>query len=494
MKFPSTDLFDLIHALSPAEKKHFHRFAQRHVIGEGNLYLQLFKILSAQRTYNEAQARLEIQQDKARFAVSKKQLYNLILEALQFYHRAKESQEQVKRWIQSANILIDKGLISQAEKLWTKAWKKAEGEQLHAIKPELLLLERIVLEKKISHKKSGQMLAEWQQKWQAMLKGFEQMGDAAHHSLLIAQKHHQKIRLGNTSDFNLLTSPAFQLALKSDIASVQMDCQRAISTYHFMQGDAQKAHASNTTLLALFDQYPFLSDQYPSRYLMALNNFLIDNFQLQNWQDLEAGLETLKKLPDVPAFKKLKGIKKRIYEQSTLLEVNMLSVQKAFTRLSALSTSIIESLPKYGGALSYPNHQSLLYILAMGNCFAGQADNALELINEMLDKHRKNTLEELHHYARLLQLIIHYELNNLELLPYLIASVRRSLPEQTSESTTILLIRLSQLAGTINTRERKNICQSWAAEIQQQGLQKREHRFYEYLDMVYWLKQKTILR
>jgi hypothetical protein len=491
MKSPSTDLFDLIHALSPAEKKHFHRFAQRHVIGEGNLYLQLFKILSAQRTYDETQARLAIQQDKGRFAVSKKQLYDLILEALPFYHRAKESREQLKRWIQSAHILIDKGLISQAEKLWKKSWAKAQAEQLQPIMPELLLLERILLEKKIGHKKSEQFIASWQQKWQAMLKDMEQMGNAAYHGLLIAREHHQKIRPGQQQATDILTSDTFRQALQSELASVQLDCQRAISTYHFMQGQAQQAYASNATLLSLFDQHPFLSDQYPSRYLMALNNFLIDNFQLQNWQDLEAGLEKLKKLPDTPAFKKLRGIKKKIFEQSTLLEVNMLSVQKAFTRLSSRTTSILESLPKYGGALSYPNHQSLLYILAMGNCFAGQADTALGLVNEMLDKHRKNTLEELHHHARLLQLLIHYELNNLELLPYLIASVRRALPEQTSESTTILLAKLSQLASAANKQEKKNIYQSWAAATQQKELQKREHRFYEYLDMVYWLKLKT---
>ena len=495
MKTNNNDLYDLILALSPSEKRYFHRFAQRHIIGEGNIYLKLFKILSAQDIYDEASARTALQQEKARFAVSKKQLYNLVLESLQQYHRDKESKEIVKRWVQSAHILIDKSLIKQAEKLWKKAWKKAQSEQLLAVMPEILLLERTLIEKKISDKKSEHLLVEWRHKWKAMQAMLNQMGNAAYFSLSIAQQHYQKVRLGNKAAdklaLKMLESEAFKEASNSTIASVQLDCQRALSTYHFMQGDALEAYASNVKLLALFDKHSFLSDQYPSRYLMALNNFLIDNFQLHNWETLEDGLKKLKKLPDTPSFKKLRGIKKRIYEQSTLLEVNMLSMQKEFARLSILSDKIIKSLPQYGGQLSYPNQQSLFYLLALGNCFAGKADKALDHINQMLESYQKNTLEELHHYARLLQLLIHYELDNYELLPYLIASVKRILPKQTLQSTHLLIARLNQLLGAANRKERQSIYHAWAEEINQKELSKHESRFYEYLDLQYWLKKRT---
>lgn len=38
------DLFDLIHCLDPAEKGHFSRFAQRHVLKDGKNYEQLFQL------------------------------------------------------------------------------------------------------------------------------------------------------------------------------------------------------------------------------------------------------------------------------------------------------------------------------------------------------------------------------------------------------------------------------------------------------------------
>ena len=53
MKKPSDALFRLAKAMTPSEKRYFHQYARRHVIGGQNNYLALFQLLSKQEAYDE---------------------------------------------------------------------------------------------------------------------------------------------------------------------------------------------------------------------------------------------------------------------------------------------------------------------------------------------------------------------------------------------------------------------------------------------------------
>ena len=51
----SEQLFSLVQALNKSEKRYFRAFAQRHVIGEQNLYERLFDVLLEMSAYDDAQ-------------------------------------------------------------------------------------------------------------------------------------------------------------------------------------------------------------------------------------------------------------------------------------------------------------------------------------------------------------------------------------------------------------------------------------------------------
>ncbi|MFN8297574.1 MAG: hypothetical protein U0T75_00615 [Chitinophagales bacterium] len=139
---PSADLFQLIHALTPSEKRYFKLFAQRHVIGSKNYYEKLFDAFEAlphDKEYDEAAFKRSLK-GKAwakNFAVQKSLLQELVLSAMHAYHVEKTEEGKLNKLIVQVQFLYDKGLFEPAYKLLSEALiMAAEREHL----PELVIL------------------------------------------------------------------------------------------------------------------------------------------------------------------------------------------------------------------------------------------------------------------------------------------------------------------------------------------------------------------
>ena len=135
-KKASSDLFELVHAMTPSEKRHF-RLASVRAIGEdANRYMRLFDIVEHQSEVDEDAARKKMgMREKARFSRLKNYLYKALLESLEDYYRDQTVDAQFFHNLNRAQILITKRLFSQAGKLLRKAAKLAEtkGNGAYAI-------------------------------------------------------------------------------------------------------------------------------------------------------------------------------------------------------------------------------------------------------------------------------------------------------------------------------------------------------------------------
>ncbi|MCR9099362.1 MAG: hypothetical protein NXI25_05375 [bacterium] len=491
MKSIQPDLYQLVHALTPAEQRTFHHIALRHTSQRPMGYFELYEILRKQDRFDEAAAREATGLKKPHFAVIKRQLYEQLMQALSYHHRQDHDLEKGRRLLQQTRILLEKDLVGQAEKRLRKARKLIEAHQLTALQTECLLLRKAILEKRLNQPAARQTLNALQKDWNSAVTALNLAGEAAIVSLEVALQHLQKIRAQGSqeghSPIAAMDRPAFREALQAPQWTTQLDARRALSTYHFMNAEPAAAFAQNEALLQLFREAPFLTERYPARYLTVFQNLLIDHFQLQNWAELEEGLQQLRQLPQQKAFKRLQGITPRIEERSTLLEANMLVARKAYARGRQLAEDLLPRLQRQALRLSYPNQQSLLYLLALCQWLDGAADAAQSAINLFLDRYRKKTLEELYHFARLLQLMIHFDLQHFELLPYLLQSFRRSHTGFYPESTGLFLQYLPQLLNAAGPRERLQTRNEWRSAIVHAGLEDRESRFYEYLDLFYWM-------
>ncbi|MCB0571528.1 MAG: hypothetical protein KDC66_17280 [Phaeodactylibacter sp.] len=490
MKKASTSVYRLIQAMTPSEKRYFQQYAGR----TQSRHLQLFRILNHQPRYDEDAARRQMpgKPGRGHFAVLKRQLMEHLLDCLGQYHRDKSPAERLKRKLHAARILQEKGLFSLMEQE-LKASRKLLGQyQLNRHWPELLALERSLVERGLSTMKRPEPLRQWQAEWQAGLDALQEEGRFAYYSLHIAHQHYKKIQLAGAGDAEalqaLVESENFQAGRNSPQLRCRMDYFRALSTYHFMQRQARQALQANAELLRLFEDNAQLMELYPQHYLAALNNYLIDHFQLRQWPELEEGLKKLKGLPARPLFRKASGASEKAFEQSAMLELNMLLAKQELGLALTVLPEIESGLRQYGRRIAAHNQQALWYLMSY-ICFRqSRPDKGLELLNELLQARQKGMLEELNRFANLLQLLLHYELGNYELLPYLITSVRRQhqglKPAYRSEQ--LLFDCLRRLLGSADKAQQKNALNRLSESIENEELKVKEARFFEYLDLSRW--------
>lgn len=157
-----------------------------------------------------------------------------------------------------------------------------------------------------NNSKAAAQIAALREDWDDYCQALRAAGIAAHSSLSVAVQHLRKVRAsadtGEAALSPLLEHADFEDTLRSGQRTTQQDARRALSTFYFMRGEPQPALEHNQAVLDLFLEAPHLVERYPARYLTALQNTLIDHFQLQNWAKLENGLQQLRQLPKRTAF------------------------------------------------------------------------------------------------------------------------------------------------------------------------------------------------
>ncbi|MBN8703277.1 MAG: hypothetical protein J0M08_09435 [Bacteroidetes bacterium] len=127
---PKSDLYDLIHSLTKAEKRQFKLYSKRYSKIEGSNLLKLFDLIEKQSYFNEEEIKLAFADTTfiKQLHVTKNHLYNLILECLENTNISKE--QKTRSYLNRIDFLRQKELKEQANIVIEKAIKYAkENEQ-----------------------------------------------------------------------------------------------------------------------------------------------------------------------------------------------------------------------------------------------------------------------------------------------------------------------------------------------------------------------------
>lgn len=122
MKTPSTDLFELIKSLTAQEKKYFKQYSRIYSDGRKNSYELLFDAIDGQEQYNE----LAIKKKYGQYAftkqlsVAKNYLHDKILDALHSQHSEVDDMLQIERMIGRTEVLMRRNLMKQALQQYEK--------------------------------------------------------------------------------------------------------------------------------------------------------------------------------------------------------------------------------------------------------------------------------------------------------------------------------------------------------------------------------------
>jgi uncharacterized protein YdcH (DUF465 family) len=118
MKKPNSHIFQLLKAMTPAEKRHF----KIHHGTPPNQLSELFDLINKMDDYDEDALKAQLNPTTARnLKVHKIQLHDLLLKSLTAFHSKRSVASKIRLWLEEADILSDKQLFDQAFDRLSKA-------------------------------------------------------------------------------------------------------------------------------------------------------------------------------------------------------------------------------------------------------------------------------------------------------------------------------------------------------------------------------------
>ncbi len=423
----SDDLFRLIKSLSKSEKRYFSLQTSLHG-GEKN-YLELFEAIDRMDVYDEARLkkRFEGRAFTRQFNVAKRYLHDLILRHLRGYHTDFTLQARCEEMLKSAEILHEKGLTDQAERLIDKVIRLAEENGI-----PLPLLEALQWKLKL-HRPAVESESSIDAELDRLRGALDALVSEARQErimrLLTFQFQHShpdepevEQRIEELMRDPLLADPANALSTKA-----KGDYYTSIGFYHFSRREFDRALPTTEALISLIEAHPDALLDNLVEYRTAIHNRML---LLRRMHDLERWSSELIELRrKIRAFESTMRLKSRraLLSLYNTLYVNLVTYCVLVVDLDLgrrLAPEVAEWLDRNEEDLEVQDHVVFHDNLALIRFNLGEYRLALHHLDRVL-RAEPYRVKDVYFHARLMELIVHFELGNIEVIPYRIRSIYR---------------------------------------------------------------------
>ena len=500
-KLPSRDLFELIKSLSKSEKRYFKLFASWHVLGDGNNYVKLFDALEKQTIYIEQEIKKKVK--ARRFDLLKSHLYKILLQSLDAYHSTSSSEKILRRQINYIEILVQKNLYTQAKKILAQAKKSATNHGHLLMVLNLFRLENnIIRSEQFSGKQSNNLLRSYSEE-DAILKDYSVErrycflnSDLLHHTRKIGT-------IRKASDVKKYNAVLKSMA-KDDIPIHtsflrQFYFLHTHVLYHYFTSEQHfpKALQHSKKLLDLFEAQPAQKIEHHGQYLSSLNQYLILSAALNKEKDFH---ETIKKIREFPILLTQKGkknlskeIEVTVFAMTYPNELVRFVLTKRYDMAIELMLKLEELLPYY-----LPKSNKYVQVLVCFNAMAlyfntGNYLQSKIWLNKLIHETDLSLREDIQCLARVAELIITFELKDIDRIEYLIKSTYRFLYKRNriyKFETTIMNFIRKRLFKDNTERELIPAFKELKKELVLISKNKFEKSILGIFDVISWLESK----
>jgi hypothetical protein len=408
-------LENLISSLNKAEKRYFRLFSA--LQSGSKQYLDLFDKLESQ-----SNGKPIVIKNTANLSVTKNYLCKLILKSLKGYNEGKSRRSELLHLLLEIEILFQKEHYSLCMDRIKKARKLAQKYQHFVLLLEILNWERRVVNAIASP--SARAAIDDIQKLETQ-------------SLAIIKNHHQYNALVHELlGIGFSNAELMQEYLKHTLLQDEKCAKSfaALTLFYHLQyilytvtSQSDKGREAIIALITMMEKTPFRIEENPDAYVTALNNQM--SMMIYN-RETHAAIEVLQKIraiPDRYALKQ-KSYNVKIFIKTYNVELELYRDLKDWNK----ALHLIGEIQNFIKAQIIPNNYllSFYYQFAYIHFQVGDNSKALAMINNILNGNFEEERLDLQTYARILYLMIHFELGNITLLKYAVENTRRYLKKR----------------------------------------------------------------
>lgn len=448
---PSTELFNLIKSLSKSEKR-FFKLSSSLQSGSKN-YLKIFNAIDKQKEYDEEGIKEQFKKETfiKHFPSEKNHLYKLILKSLRAYHSENAVSSILKQEIKNIEILFSKALYKECNKFLKRAKKMAIDHEKFYYLYELLNWEKILLEEAYEEGEFTKDLDGLIEEEKNVIEKLRNL--AAYHVLY--SKINYVFRSGgysrNEHDRQVVKEISSHPLIKNKNTALS---RRAATICYYIQGfcakanrDWEKCAEKFNRVNQILDDNPHIKKDLAKRYVNTMDNLIRCHIETKEFDSARKTIDSLRKMSTLKGYDNI-DTEVRIFKSSYLSELKLYQRMGDYEAAIKLIDPIMEQLDEYGARINKEKTILFFYHIAYAYFGIGEYNKALFWINKVLNDNETNLRQDIYGYARLFNLIIHFELGNYELLEYIIKSTHRYLSKKgrAYELETLMLSALRRLS------------------------------------------------
>jgi dGTP triphosphohydrolase len=490
---PSTELFQLVKSLSKSEKRYF-KLSSSLQSGEKN-YMKLFDAIEYQLEYDENALKEKFSGETFinHLPSEKNHLYNLILKSLRGFYSDKSAGAILQEQIRNIELLVDRALYKECSKIIRKAKKMAYDYEKYYFLLDLIDWEKTLVEEEYLRGDFDKDLTKLVEEESECL---EKLRNLAEYQILYSKINYvfrtggyirtgeEQVIVDEIANYHLIKGKNTALSTKAATA-----CYFIKGLCATTERNLDDTHTNFSKVVKIMEENPMIMRELPKRYVKALNNVMFSYMDYGDWKNCNAMIEKLKGLAKLKGFESADvQLKLFTYPHNAELLVNIArgNFQKAITDVVP---AIINGLEEYD--IKINNEEVMLFYYNISRVYFGAGDYkaALKYINLVLNNSETGLREDVYTFARLVNLVIHYELGNYDLLDYTIKSAKRFVAksQKNYKFENVFLKDFKKLLKNKDTETMQELFKDFKNELTEVLKDPYEQAANEYFDFISWL-------
>ena len=491
---PNDHLYQLIKSLTKSEKRGFKIYATRTSSADAK-FIQLFDALDKADGYDEELILRKVKGlQKKQLSNLKAHLYKQILVSLRLITISHSIDIELREQIDYARILYNKGLYKQSLKILDKT--KAIAQQNHRL---VLLYDILIFEKIIE---SQYITRSLRNRADELINQTETTLDSLTRynilSNLALRLYGIYIKAGHVRDEEDFRN--IEEFFKSQIATVERDklglfeehyLNVSYAWYSLIVQDFLLQYRYAQKWVDLFNKNPQMLTLEPIWYIKGLHVLLEALFVLGHKEKHDKEAQKLEVFIKNPPTRSNENLETLGFMYSYTSKINSHFMDGTFDEGLTLIPDLSKQLQKHASKVDAHRVLIFYYKIACLYFGAGDNNNAIKYLSRIINYPDPRLREDLHCFARILNLIAHYELGNQTHVEYQVRSVYRFLRKMNDlNMVQEEILRFIRNMGSVNPKNLKTEFISLRDRLLEIDKMKFQKRPFLYLDIISWLESK----
>jgi hypothetical protein len=496
---PTNELFQLIRSLSKSEKRYFKLYSSFQS-GDKN-YLKLFDAIEKQDEFDEEKLKIKLKNEPfiKHLPSEKNHLYNNLLKTLRLFYSDSSINSLLKEQIQDIENLYNKALYKECNKIVNRTkkiayqhekfsyimevmhWEKqlADEEQIFGrLETNLEMLNRE--EEELFHKMRN--LGEYQMLYSKINYVFRKGG--------YSRTEEETRIVEEVSNHPLILDKKLALSLRASNICFYIRGLCAVTNKNW-----DETVVNFKTVLRKMDAHPEIASDLQARRIRTLRFLLLAYIEQNDYVNFFNVVKEMRSLMELTEYKNI-NLRMKIIGITTNAELLIHSRLGEFESGLLKVENILNEVKEFEGKMNKETEVLLYYNLAHIHFGAEDYHKALYWINQLLNYNNSEIRQDITSFGRLLNLVIHYELGNTDLLEYISKSAERFYVKinRDYQFEMLVLKSMKKLTKVTDKGKKNEIFEELKKELLELIKDENQKIALQYFDFISWLDSKIFER